>query len=259
MSASRALILLCAGRGSRMQPLSTDLPKCMLQVGDRRVIDHLLEAALPRIDGEIVAVTGFGADAVRQHLAMRYGTRVATAENPRYRDDVNILSVQTGVDALRHPERGYVVVETDLLLVSQAWERIFEAMASPHSFWVCKDRYHPGLTGGIVHADAQGRIDAIEYRPQYEAAYAGWPKMVGVLGVAPDQVDQDRRCRQAAIADTIAQYYLMPWKHDLPDLPCRVVDLGDAFARSFNTAEEFEQASRQYLALTTPSPLPEHS
>lgn len=259
MRLQRALILLCAGRGSRMQPLSTNAPKCMLSVGDKRVIDHLLDAALPRVHGEIVAVTGFGADAVHHHLVSRYGNRVTIAENPRYREDVNILSVQTGVDALQHPERGYVVLETDLLLDQQAWERIFEAMASADSFWLCKGRYHPALTGGIVHADTQGWIDTIEYQPQYNVDYHGWPKMVGVLGVAPAQVEEDRRCRQAAIADTIAQYYLMPWKHNLSTLPCRVVDVGDAFARSFNTADEFDHASQHYLKLTATTPLPEHS
>ncbi len=256
---TRAVVLLCAGRGSRMQPLTLDAPKCMLEVGGKAVIDHLLDAILARTDGEVVAVTGFAAERVSAHLAARHGGRIATAHNARYEQDVNILSVDIGVEALRHPERGYLVVETDLLLDAAAWDRIFAASAGPDSFWLCRDYYGEHLTGGIVHADADGRIDAIEYRPRYDAVYAGWPKMVGMLGVGPGQVAEDRRSRRAAIAESIAQYYLAPWRAQLASLPCRTLQIDDCFARSFNTADDFERIARQYLALADAARLPAHA
>ena len=255
----RAVVLLCAGRGTRMHPLTLDAPKCMLEVGDRKVIDHLLDAILARSDGEIVAVTGFGADAVRDHLASRYGDRVGTAHNPRYEEDVNILSVETGVAALRHPERGYIVVETDLLLDASAWDRVFAQAAGPDAFWLCRGRYAENLTGGIVHAGTDGWIDAVEYRPAYDAAYAGWPKMVGILGVGPGQVAADRETRRQAMAVSIAQYYLVPWRDHLPQLPCRVLQIDDCFAHSFNTVADYERIARQYTALAGHRPSSVHA
>jgi choline kinase len=232
-----------------MQPLTEHVPKCLLQVGDKLVIDHLLDAILERTEGEVVAVTGFAAERVRDHLSERYGSRVTTAHNPRFEADVNILSVETGVEALRRPQRGYTVVETDLLLETSAWDRVFETASSPESFWVCKGRYGRQLTGGIVHADAKGQVTSVEYQPKYDADYEGWPKMVGILSVAPGEVSADRKYRQAAIADTVAQYYLIPWRNHLPDLPCRALQIDDCFAQSFNTADDFADTCKQYLAL----------
>lgn len=250
----RGVILLCAGRGTRMHPLTALAPKCLLPVDGRRVVDHLLDAILARGEREVVAVTGFAAERVRRHLSARYGQRVTIAHNARYEEDVNILSVETGVAALRHPERGYLVVETDLLMDEPAWDAVFDALAGPDSFWVCRGYYGPELTGGIVHADAQGQVDRVEYRPVYDARFEGWPKMVGLLGVAPAQVGADRHCRQTAIAASVAQYYLMPWRENLAVLPCRQVQVDGCFVQSFNTAEDYADTVRRYLALPVATP-----
>ena len=86
----RGVVLLCAGRGTRMRPLTDVVPKCMLPAGDRLVIDHLLDAILARTAGEVVVVTGFAAGRVNGHLEAHYGARVSTAHNDRFDEDVNI-------------------------------------------------------------------------------------------------------------------------------------------------------------------------
>lgn len=45
------VILLSAGRGSRMQPLTEGIPKSLLPVGDRLVLDWLIEAVMQRTAG----------------------------------------------------------------------------------------------------------------------------------------------------------------------------------------------------------------
>lgn len=243
------VILLSAGRGSRMLPLTEGIPKSLLPVGDRLVLDWLIGAITERSDGEIVVVTGYGAQKVREHLS-RFGSRVTTVNNERYAEDVNILSVELGVSALKHPERGYLIVETDLLLDACAWDQVFTVVNDPArpSCWVCDGFYNPQLTGGIVHADAQGRIDAVAYQPLYDAAFEGWPKMLGLLLVGSDEVAEDRRLRRAAIEQSIAQYYLMPWREGIAFLPSRVLQLQGGFARSFNTEDDFYRARAEFLA-----------
>lgn len=74
------VILLSAGRGTRMQPLTEGLPKSLFHVGHRRVLDHLSEAVISRTEGKVVLVTGYGGDKVVSHLGERYGNRVITVE-----------------------------------------------------------------------------------------------------------------------------------------------------------------------------------
>jgi molybdopterin-guanine dinucleotide biosynthesis protein A len=245
----RGVVLLAAGSGQRMRPLTEHCPKALLPVGDSTVIDLIIDAVKARTQGEIVVVTGFAAEELHTHLAIRHGARVRSAHNPRWAEDVNINSVATGVAALDHPERGYLVVETDLLLDDTAWDRLFGTLAhSDDSFWVCRGRYSPALTGGVVHAGADGRIDVVDYRPVHDPACDGWPKMLGLLAVGPKEVATDRALREAAIRETLRQYYLMPWKHGIAQLPARVLALEDGFAATFNTPDDFRAACRAFQA-----------
>lgn len=254
----RGVVLLAAGSGQRMQPLTNEVPKALLPLpGDdagRTVLDALIEAVQARHDGEIVVVTGFAAGAVQDHLRQRHGAALRTVHNERWAEDVNIGSVACGVDALRERAQGYLIVETDLLLDGQAWDTLFDALqASDDSFWITHGVYGPRRTGGVVHAGADGWIDVVDYRPVHDRSCDGWPKMLGMLAVGPQEVAADVALRAAAMRESLRQYYLMPWKHGLQRLRARVLALDAGYAGSFNTPAEFGAACRtwqQRLALS---------
>lgn len=241
-----AVILLCAGRGTRMLPLTEHVPKCMLEVGGRPLLGWLLDAIQPRFGGELVVVTGFGRSAVEDWLA-RHAPRVRTAHNERFDEDVNILSVEIGVSALERAERGYVIVETDLLLAPACWDRLAKGARTGDSYWVCRGSYGPELTGGIVHEGPGGVIDRVEYQPAYDPAYDGWAKMLGMLIVGPREVALDTALRRECLREGVRQYYLRPWTNAVPRLAARVLALDGEFARSFNTEDEFHDASAEFL------------
>lgn len=246
---NRAAVLLAAGSGSRLRPLTDDTPKCLLPVGNRTVLDWMLDSVLDAPKREVVIVAGYAGDKVARHVEQHYsdsGVRVVC--NDDYANDVNILSVDIGVNSLNEPDRGYSIIETDLLLSPSAWRRILDDSNIQYSFWVTRGRYSADLTGGIVHVKADGsKIDGISYVPEFDPHYVGWNKMVGILSVGPDQVRADRHWRRKAIQVTSAQYYMMPWINHAEELPCQVMDLGDAFASSFNTINDYRSASELFL------------
>lgn len=240
------VILLAAGKGSRMEDLTQEKTKGLLDCCGKKVIDWMLEAIIKRNDGEIVVVTGYSSNILEQHLQQTYGDRVKTIRNDKYEQDVNILSVEIGVAALRYPEKGYLIVETDLLLNDAAWDKVFASLDAHRSFWVCKGYYHRELTGGIVSADSNGEITVVDYQPVYDPKFDGWFKMIGMLAVGPDEVLMDRAVRQQAIAESTLQYYLTPWSKGIAFLPCRVLELTDEFASSFNTKDQFYEISKAF-------------
>ena len=249
------IVLLAAGSGRRMLPLTADRPKALLPIGGRAVIDWMIEALRARSDARIVVVTGFGADAVGRHLRHRHGAGIAAAYNAHFADDTNILSVETGVAALDHSERGYLVCETDLLLDTRAWDALASGIDPDRSQWICRGRYGRTLTGGAVRAAADGRIDAIDYQPRHDARCDGWDKMLGMLWVAPRQVAADRAMRRAAIDRSLAQYYLAPWRAHREELPCTALRVEAGLAVTFNTPAEFARAGTEFLAAAA-APLP---
>ncbi len=77
-------IVLAAGEGTRMRPLTYTRPKVLLPVADRRLVDFSVAALLEAGVDELVVVTEYFAEKVERYLESRYG------------DDVNITFVRQG-------------------------------------------------------------------------------------------------------------------------------------------------------------------
>jgi NDP-sugar pyrophosphorylase family protein len=66
-------IILAAGHGSRLLPLTLSTPKCLVQVGGRAILDSQLDAvAAAGFDGAVI-VGGYRIDQIAAHLAGRRG------------------------------------------------------------------------------------------------------------------------------------------------------------------------------------------
>ena len=62
-------IILAAGMGKRLEAVSGGLPKCMVPVGGRPLIDRLIERTADAGIDELIIVTGYCAEALRDHVA----------------------------------------------------------------------------------------------------------------------------------------------------------------------------------------------
>ena len=94
-------IIIAAGRGSRLLPLTLTMPKCLVRVGTRAIIDHQLDAAAAAGVTEAVVVGGYRIDQVADHLAGR-DARIATTLvfNPFWAISSSIGSVWAARDHL---------------------------------------------------------------------------------------------------------------------------------------------------------------
>ncbi|WP_152046207.1 phosphocholine cytidylyltransferase family protein [Aureimonas psammosilenae] len=81
-------IILSAGRGSRLQGLTAERPKCLLDISGRSLLEWQVRALEAAGVAEIVVVTGFGASHVEDALqamergGVAPGTRIRTLHNP---------------------------------------------------------------------------------------------------------------------------------------------------------------------------------
>ena len=106
-------VVLAAGRGTRMRPLTDRRPKPLLPVGDRTLIEYVFDTALDVVD-EFVVVTGYRGEAIRETLGGSYrdhpvtyvrqedplGTAHAIAQAaPVVDDDFLVLNGDVVVDA----------------------------------------------------------------------------------------------------------------------------------------------------------------
>lgn len=84
-------VILSAGKGSRLLPLTADRPKCLIEFSGRTLLDWQLDALQGQGIAEIVVVTGFGDHLVDEVVAHRRGVR--SLFNPFYHVADNLGSV----------------------------------------------------------------------------------------------------------------------------------------------------------------------
>lgn len=68
MAKIETAVLLAAGRGTRMRDLTADLPKPMIEVRGKPVLQHIVEGLRGAGVREFLIIVGYRADAVRDHF-----------------------------------------------------------------------------------------------------------------------------------------------------------------------------------------------
>ena len=63
------IILPVAGKGERMRPYTNNLPKCLLPVGGKTIIDWIVGDTRPLAPTETIFITGYKAEAMDSYLA----------------------------------------------------------------------------------------------------------------------------------------------------------------------------------------------
>ena len=118
-------MVLAAGAGRRLQPLTDDLPKTLLQIDDERSILELAVGNLKQVGIEdVVVVTGFAAarvDERRPELEKRYGVRLELVENPKAEEWNNAYSLWCARDAFGE---GVLLVNGDTVHPASVEERL---------------------------------------------------------------------------------------------------------------------------------------
>lgn len=120
-------VVLAAGRGVRMRPLTDRRPKPMLPVGDRPLLAHVLDAAAEAGASRFVVVVGYEADAVKRTFGDEYrGIDVDYAVQQRRRGPADAL-VSARSELRPSP---FVVVSGDVLLDVPSLSDLYDESAA---------------------------------------------------------------------------------------------------------------------------------
>jgi choline kinase len=96
-------IILSAGQGRRLLPLTENIPKCLLPIGGKPIIEWQIEALLAAGIHDITVVTGFKSSLVEAQL-QRYAkqAQISTIFNPFFEVADNLASCWIARSAMDH-------------------------------------------------------------------------------------------------------------------------------------------------------------
>ena len=154
-------MVLAAGAGRRLQPLTDDLPKTLLPVdGDRTILDIAL-ANLKHVGlDEVVVVTGFAAHRITEakaDLERRHGVRLELVFNPKAEEWNNAYSLWCAREALAE---GAVLVNGDTVHPASVEEGVLDARG-PELVLAVDDQKPLGAEEMKLHVTADGHMDRI--------------------------------------------------------------------------------------------------
>lgn len=104
-------VVMAGGYGTRLRPLTEDTPKPMLPVGDRPLLEHLVEGLADDGIREITLTTHYRADQIREH----FDDRASFDAEISYIHEEEPLGTAGFLGELKSWERDLLVVNGDVL------------------------------------------------------------------------------------------------------------------------------------------------
>jgi UDP-N-acetylglucosamine diphosphorylase/glucosamine-1-phosphate N-acetyltransferase len=120
-------VILAAGEGVRLQPITATRPKHLIQVGGKPILEYCLNAVKASGITEVIVVTHYMGDAIRQCFAdgENMGLKISYAEQ------TEMLGTGSAVSVVEpYVDGDFVLIYGDLLFASEALAdvvRLFEA------------------------------------------------------------------------------------------------------------------------------------
>ena len=245
-------IVLSAGQGRRLLPLTAEEPKCLLAVdGQRPVLEVQLRAIARCGIRRAIVVTGFGAERVERFLS---GTsipdlRVDTLFNPFYAISDNLATCWLARGAM---EGDFVLANGDTLFEDRVLLRLLERPPAPITVTVDhKTAYDEDDMK--VSLDDDGRLLAIGKTLKPELVHG---ESIGLLcfrgpGAQRFRSALERRIREP---DALHAWYLSVVQDLAREGVVDTASIHGMWWREVDSPEDLEEVRREVAAYTRPQP-----
>ncbi len=140
-------IILAAGYGNRMKPLTTNLPKTLLRINNVTIIEQIINSLLYNGVSDILIVTGHCGEMLQNFLKKTYPDIAFTfVYNSRFRETNNIYSLSLAMNAVEL-DNSILIIESDLFFEPSVMSKIIH---SKYANVALVDKFKTGMDGTVV-------------------------------------------------------------------------------------------------------------
>lgn len=240
-------VILAAGEGKRMRPLTNHVPKVLLPAPHpfeptikTTLLNRLMLQIYNYTHSKIIVVVGYKQDMIVEDINQNGWTKdvVDIIVNEKYATDTNLFSAYL---ALKHLDTSYVLMEGDILLQTSALSIIYNEQLNKSVLYTC-GKFNSFQLGGILKADNEGKAIDIRIVPAYNEMYRGYDKLLGITKINSNDCFKTREFLKEDLEEGLDQYYWTSWFTRLEQLVFWKGDLSSFDTVSFNTPEDYEKA-----------------
>jgi len=140
-------IILAAGYGNRMQPLTKNTHKTLLKINGVPIISKIIDGLIENDVTDIIVGTGYKAKQLITYLKDNYKNVSFTfINNPRYRETNNIYSLALIFESININD-DILLIESDLIYEKNVIKKIIN---SEYLNAALVDKYKSGMDGTVV-------------------------------------------------------------------------------------------------------------
>jgi NDP-sugar pyrophosphorylase family protein len=244
-------LLLAAGTGSRLYPMTQNMPKCLTMVKGIPILERLVSCLNQHGFKRLVVVTGHLENRIRDFLGMRAGgMTIEYIFSPPYETTNNIYSLWMVREIIREP---FLLVESDLVFDVS----LLDDMLFPDKIAIA--RMEPWMNGSTVTVNQFQQVEAFgngTARPSGEAKY----KTVNIYSLSLSSWHRiAERLDRFISAGRVNDYYETVFAEMVADssLSLQTVSFDNKPWYEIDTIEDLAKAERMFSAdryeITAPS------
>ncbi len=148
----RTALLLAAGTGSRLSPLTDSIPKCLVEVNRIPILERLIRSLRSHGFKRLFVVVGHLSEVIQDYLGSRYADiEITYIASPLYKTTNNIYSLWLAGKVIDEP---FLLIESDLVFQPA----LLKPMLQPDRIAVSK--LLPWMNGTTVTLNDRQQLDA---------------------------------------------------------------------------------------------------
>lgn len=161
-SAKPTAVILAAGRGRRLWPVGEAMPKCMIRVLGKPLLEWVLDATLPHCRKAVIVV-GYKKEMVTDYFRQKpYAASLEFVEQSEQKGTAHAL-----LQAKDHVNGPFFTVNGDSFAEPSLYAEFLQRIRERPSQWFgLAKNVQDARAYGLVHADTQGRILRFEEKPK---------------------------------------------------------------------------------------------
>lgn len=235
-------LLLAAGTGSRLQPLTKAAPKCLTEVNDisilKRLVDNLREQGFKRL----IVVIGHLGDQIQEFL-QHYANdlQIDYVVNPDYRTTNNLYSLWL---ARQQVHESFLLVESDLIFDT----KLLDDMLYPDRMAISE--ILPWMNGTTVELDLENKVTAFRSGEYKSLNHVRQYKTVNIYSLSLRSWRKiERRLSRHILDENLGKYYEVAFAEMVGDgtLSFDAVFFDTDLWYEIDTGEDLIEAEKLFL------------
>ena len=244
----RRAVILAAGKGNRLQPLTADIPKCLAEIGGEALLERALRALASQGVCEATVVVGYKGEAVRERIGGTFAdVAVSYIDAPDYETTNNIRSVWDAREAL---DQDVLLLDADIVFDPDVIAGLLTELGSSAAVATFNGSQH----GTVVRRDENGHVSSFILAADQDGDFdaEGTFKTVNIYLLREELLRTQvlPRLEREIVAGRVHQYYEAVLRDCVADgsmTDLAAVDVSDSRWYESDDARDLDAAEFRFL------------